>query len=211
MTRIAIFISGEGETLQAILDAKFQGDIDAEISLVLSNNEKAYGLSRATERNIPTAVFSNSDYPKRDEREKAIVACLEQYQIDYIVLAGYMSILSADFVQMYLGKILNIHPSLLPKYPGLDTYSKALAAGDKEHGTTVHFVTADVDGGPIVTQGRVPILENDTIISLTHRVKLKERIIYPIIIQLVTSERVIFHHDQVYFDKTLLSEFTLAK
>lgn len=180
--RIAILISGNGSNLQAIIDAVNQGTINAEIVLVLSNKAEAYGLTRAHRANLPTQVLLNTDYASRDEYDAALKKILDQYQPDLIVLAGFMRILSENFVSHFQGKLINIHPSLLPKYKGLNTHQRVLDAGDKLHGVTIHYVTSDLDGGPIIEQVSLEILPNDTAESLEERIHQLEHKLYPQVI-----------------------------
>ncbi|RLQ21683.1 phosphoribosylglycinamide formyltransferase [Seongchinamella sediminis] len=178
--RIAILISGRGSNLQAFIDACESGDLDASIALVLSNNPDAAGLARAAAAGIPTACVNHREFPSREAFDAALVAKLQPVEPDLVILAGFMRILTPVFITPFTGKLLNIHPSLLPKYPGLDTHRRALAAGDSEAGVTVHFVTPELDGGPPVIQARVPINPGDTPEALAARVIVQEHVIYPI-------------------------------
>lgn len=181
-SRIAILISGNGSNLQAIIDAVNQGQIHAEIVLVLSNKATAYGLERAQRANIATEILLNAEYTSQNEYDAALKQILDHYQPDLIVLAGFMRILSPSFVNAFKGKIINIHPSLLPKYRGLNTHQRVLDAGDKIHGVTVHYVTDDLDSGPIIEQVSLEILANDTAESLEERIHKIEHKLYPKVI-----------------------------
>jgi phosphoribosylglycinamide formyltransferase-1 len=181
--RLAVLISGNGSNLQAIIDAIAAGTLNATIVCVVSNNPDAYGLERAQQANIPTHVLNHRNYKQREDYDAALQSLLEPFQPHLIILAGFMRILSPGFVATYAGRILNIHPSLLPKYPGLNTHEQVLANGDKEHGCTVHLVTADLDQGPIIKQARLTVLTSDTLESLKQRVHSLEHTLYPQAIQ----------------------------
>lgn len=179
-SRLAILISGRGSNMQAFIDACANGDLDAEISVVLSNNPAAAGLERAAGAGIPTRCVNHRDYDSREAFDAAMVTALMPFDPDLVILAGFMRILTPVFIEPFSGKLLNIHPSLLPKYPGLNTHQRALDAGDSEAGVTVHYVTPELDGGPPVIQARVPVEAGDTAETLAARVILREHIIYPI-------------------------------
>lgn len=182
MTRVstAVFISGRGSNLQRLLAAHKQQDYPAEIKLVVSNRRHAPGLNLAYKAGIPTAVFDNSWYGKnRLLQEQHIHEFLVKQKIQMIVLAGYMRVLSEDFVNKWQDRIINIHPSLLPLYPGLHTHQRVLTAGDRYHGCTVHWVTPVLDAGPVIAQAVVPVLEGDTEDTLAARVLEQEHLIYP--------------------------------
>ncbi|MFZ7198957.1 phosphoribosylglycinamide formyltransferase [Avibacterium avium] len=206
MKKIVVLISGEGQTLQSIIDACKAGDIPAQICAVIANKANAYGLQRAKMAEIPTALFERKDYADNLAMDRAIGDYIAELGADLIVLAGYMKILTAEFTQRFAGKILNIHPSLLPKYPGLHTYQRALEAGDQEHGTTVHFVNEEVDGGAIVLQAKVPIFPDDTIADIEQRVKYQEQQIYPLVINWFVTERLRLKEGKAYLDQCALPE-----
>jgi phosphoribosylglycinamide formyltransferase 1 len=170
MKRIVILISGRGSNMAAILDAVAAGSIAARVVGVISNRRSAAGLTIAAARGVPTAVVEHGAYPDRNAFERALAAAIDALAPDGIVLAGFMRILSAAFVERYAGRLINIHPSLLPAYPGLDTHRRALADGVKIHGCTVHFVTASVDHGPIIAQAAVPVHDGDSDATLAARV-----------------------------------------
>lgn len=178
--RLAILISGRGSNMQAFIKACECGQIDADITLVLSNKPDAAGLKTAADAGVATACVDHRDYSSREDFDAALVAALEPQKPDLVILAGFMRILTPVFITPFAGKLLNIHPSLLPKYPGLNTHRRALEAGDKEAGVTVHYVTPELDGGPPIIQARVPIQSGDTPETLAARVILREHIIYPI-------------------------------
>ena len=178
--RIAILISGRGSNMQAFIDACQSGDLAAVVCLVVSNNPQAKGLEVAAAMGIETACINHRNFPDREAFDQALVDCLHQHRVDLVILAGFMRILTPVFIAPYQGRLLNIHPSLLPKYPGLDTHQRALDAGDEEAGVTVHFVTPELDGGPPILQARVSVMPEDTAESLAARVIVKEHIIYPL-------------------------------
>lgn len=190
--RLAVLISGNGSNLQAIIDACRSGQLNAEVALVLSNRPQAYGLERARNAGIDTMTLDHKDYADRAAFDAALAGKLEQADVDWIVLAGFMRILTTAFVERFLGRLINIHPSLLPKYPGLDTHARALEANDDEHGATVHFVTPTVDAGPAILQGRLAIQAGDTADDLQRRVYTLEHQIYPVAIQWLIEGKVAF-------------------
>lgn len=179
-SRIAILISGRGSNMQAFIAACQRGELDADICLVASNRADASGLDIARAAGIATACIEHGDYPDREAFDAALVACVQQYVPDLVILAGFMRILTPVFITPFTGRLLNIHPSLLPKYPGLHTHKRALEAGDSEAGATVHFVTPALDGGPSILQARVPIVPGDTAETLATRVVALEHVIYPL-------------------------------
>ena len=200
MKKIVVLISGDGTNLQALIDACQNTFIRAQISAVISNNADAYGLLRAKTAQIPTALFLRKDYADNLAMDMAIGDYIESLNADVIVLAGYMKILSAEFTRRFNGKILNIHPSLLPKYPGLNTYRQALDAGEAEHGTTVHFVNETVDGGAVILQAKVPIFSDDEIADIEQRVKAQEVQIYPLVVKWLVEERLQLIDGKAYLD-----------
>ena len=181
--KIVILISGSGSNLQAIIDAVHSESFEAKISAVISNKAGVLGLERAKKANIPTVVIDHKLYPERQAFDAHLMKEIEKHEPDLVVLAGFMRILTADFVKRYEGKMINIHPSLLPKYPGLNTHQRAIDAGDRYHGVTVHFVTAELDSGPNIIQAKVKTFESDTSETLAKRVQEQEHIIYPIAVK----------------------------
>lgn len=177
--RIAVLISGGGTNLQAMLDAAADGRLPAEVALVVSNRADAGGLDRARAAGVPTAVVDHRNYPDRDSFDRTLIETLDPADPDTVALAGFMRILTPGFVAHYRGRLLNIHPSLLPRHRGLNTHTRALEEGDEEHGCSVHFVTEDLDGGPLVARAPVPVYANDTEASLSKRVGERERELYP--------------------------------
>ena len=201
--RAVILISGDGSNLQSLIDnAK---NIDLEICSVISNKEDAFGLKRAKRANITAHFVDPNLYKSREDFDKKLITIIDELDISLIVLAGYMRILSSDFIHHFSGKILNIHPSLLPKFPGLNTHRKAIDAKEKYHGATVHFATEELDGGPIISQEIVEIDPIDTEHSLAQKVLEKEHILYPRVIHWYTQNRLkLINNDCVELDgKTL--------
>ncbi|MEM9277267.1 MAG: phosphoribosylglycinamide formyltransferase [Pseudomonadota bacterium] len=177
--RLAVLISGRGSNMEAILDATRQENYPAEVVLVISDNPEAKGLETAAEANIDAFAFARSDYSSKSHHEAAISETIDAYDIHLICLAGYMRILSADFTHRYENRIINIHPSLLPKFKGLDTHARAIQAGETEHGCTIHHVNAEMDGGEIIAQTTAPVLPDDTPDTLAARVLVEEHRLYP--------------------------------
>ncbi|MEW6166406.1 MAG: phosphoribosylglycinamide formyltransferase [Pseudomonadota bacterium] len=178
--RIAVLISGRGRNLQALIAACAERHVDGEIVVVVSNRADAAGLAYARVAGIVTVVVAHRDYPDRAAYDAALAAVLEAHRADLVVLAGFMRILTAGFVSRYRGRLINIHPSLLPRHPGLDTHRRALEAGDAEHGATVHFVTEEVDAGPAIIQGKLKVHPEDTAETLADRVLQEIEVrIYP--------------------------------
>ncbi len=184
--RVVVLISGNGSNLQAMLDL---ANKPYDIVAVLSNKDGAYGLRRAADAGISTHVVPHTAYPDRETFDRAMIEVIDEYQPDLVVLAGFMRILSSAFVQHYQGRLINIHPSLLPKYKGTRTHQRALEAGDKEHGVSVHFVTEELDGGPVVRQAVVDILPGDDADSLAARVADEEHKIYPEVVSWFARKR----------------------
>jgi phosphoribosylglycinamide formyltransferase-1 len=199
-TPIVVLISGSGSNLQAIINAVKHNAINAEIAAVLSNRAPAYGLQRAQAASIPTEVVDHTQYPDRITFDRALLRRVEAYQPRLVILAGFMRILSEEFVGPFKGRMLNIHPSLLPEFRGLHTHQRALDKGVTQHGCSVHFVTNELDGGPIVLQASVPVLAQDTPESLAARVLKKEHIIYPLCIRWFCENRVRLDDNRVIFD-----------
>lgn len=206
MKKIAVLISGQGNNLQAIIYACEKGFISAKIACVVSNKADAFGLERAKSAAIPTGVFLRQNFINNQEMDRQIGDYLASFDVDLIVLAGYMKILTSDFVQRFNGKIINIHPSLLPKYPGLNTYQRAIEAGDTEHGTTVHFVNEEVDGGAIILQAKVPIFPDDNVEDIELRTREQECRVYPMVVKWFVENRLTLKEGIAYLDGKPLSE-----
>ena len=198
MRNIVILISGRGSNMQAIVEAAQNERWPAKIAAIISNKANAEGLAFAARNGIPTAVVANADYASREAFDAALSKAIDAFQPDLVVLAGFMRILSAGFVAHYAGRMLNIHPSLLPSFPGLATHAQALAAGVKVHGATVHFVTADLDHGPIVAQVAIPVLAQDTEASLAERVLAEEHQLYPRAVRWFLEGHLRLHHHLVH-------------
>jgi phosphoribosylglycinamide formyltransferase-1 len=198
--KIAVLISGSGSNLQSFIDKAAAGEIDLELCVVFSNKPDAYGLTRAENAGIRTECLEHGDFPDRESFDKAVAAVLDSYSPDLIVLAGFMRILSPWFVQHFAGRILNIHPALLPAYPGLDTHQRVLDAGDKWHGSTVHFVTEVLDGGPLILQGRLEVNPEESADELCTRGQALEHEIYPQAADWFGQNRLEYRAGSVFFD-----------
>ncbi|QGM80344.1 phosphoribosylglycinamide formyltransferase [Otariodibacter oris] len=203
---IVVLISGNGTNLQSIMDTIERGKINGQICAVISNKADAYGLVRAEKANIPHFVFSRKDFDSNQSMDSAIASKIDELGADLIVLAGYMKILTAQFTQHFEGKILNIHPSLLPKYAGLHTHQRAMEAGDTEHGMSIHFVNEEVDGGSVVLQAKVPIYPDDTLEDVIQRVHEQEHRCYPLVVEWFCSDRLSCIDGKAYLDGELLSK-----
>lgn len=186
---VVVLLSGSGSNLQALLDSLQDPENPARICAVISNRADAFGLQRAAQAGIPARVLDHKDFADRAAFDQALVKLIDEYAPQLVVLAGFMRILSAEFVRHYQGRMLNIHPSLLPKYKGLQTHQKALEAGETQHGCSVHFVTEELDGGPLVVQAVIPIAPNDTPTSLAQRVHVQEHLIYPLAVRWFATGR----------------------
>lgn len=180
---VVVLLSGTGSNLQALIDSTRTGDSPVRIRAVISNRADAYGLQRARDAGIDTAVLDHKAFDGREAFDAALVELIDGFAPQLVVLAGFMRILSAGFVRHYHGRLLNIHPSLLPKYKGLHTHQRALEAGDTEHGCSVHFVTEELDGGPLVVQAVIPVVSDDTPAQLAQRVHSQEHLIYPLAVR----------------------------
>ena len=180
---VVVLLSGSGSNLQALIDSTRTEGNPVRIRAVISNRADAYGLQRARDAGIDTAVLDHKAFDGREAFDAALIELIDGYSPQLVVLAGFMRILSAGFVRHYQGRLLNIHPSLLPKYKGLHTHQRALEAGDREHGCSVHFVTEELDGGPLVVQAVIPVELDDTPESLAQRVHRQEHQIYPLAVR----------------------------
>ena len=199
---IVVLISGSGTNLQALIDASMASNF--KISRVISNNPDAFGLQRAERDNIPSQVINHRDFSSREEFDLALSSAIEEVSPDLVVLAGFMRILGGEFVQHFAGRIINIHPSLLPKYRGINTHQRALDAGDKIHGVSVHFVTEELDGGPVIAQEQVEVRKEDTAESLAARVKEKEHLIFPKVVSWFAAGRLVLDDNQAILDGEVL-------
>ncbi|PHV31898.1 MULTISPECIES: phosphoribosylglycinamide formyltransferase [Janthinobacterium] len=200
MKNIVILISGRGSNMEAVVRAAQAEQWPARIAAVISNRADAQGLVFAAEHGIATAVVANKDYASREQFDAALQAVIDGFAPDLVVLAGFMRILTPPFVEHYAGRMLNIHPSLLPLFPGMATHRQALEAGVTEHGATVHFVTAELDHGPAVASATVPVLPGDTEESLSARVLVQEHLLYPRAIRLFIDDKLSVEHGQVRVD-----------
>ena len=208
---IVVLISGSGSNLQALIDRSLQQQHYA-VTAVISNQPDAYGLERARNAGIDPICINHTDYPDRESFEDALCKQIDQYKPDLLALAGFMRILTPSFVQHYQGRALNIHPSLLPAYRGLHTHRRVLEAGDAVHGCSVHFVTDELDGGPLIIQSRVPVLDGDTEEVLAARVLKDEHIIYPLVVNWYAQGRLRLQDHTVCFDgRSLLQPFVLQE
>ncbi len=202
--RIVVLISGSGSNLQALIDATASGRIDGRIVSVISNRPDAFGLERARNAGIAAEVLDHKTFESRQAFDAALQALIDSHEPDLVVLAGFMRILTPEFVSHYLGRMFNIHPSLLPKYRGLNTHQRALEAGDAEHGCTVHFVTPELDGGPLIVQAPVPVQADDDAARLQQRVHGREHEIYPLAVEWFCADRLRLVADGVELDGQLL-------
>ncbi len=180
---VVVLISGSGSNLQALIDSVAHDGNPARIAAVICNRAGAYGLERAKQAGIATELLDHKQFDGREAFDAALIQAIDAHQPDLVVLAGFMRILTPGFVQHYSGRLLNIHPSLLPKHKGLHTHQRAIEAGDSEHGCSVHFVTEELDGGPLVVQAVLPVMADDTAESLASRVHQQEHLIYPLAVR----------------------------
>ena len=197
---LVVLISGSGSNLQAIIDAINSQQLEAEIKAVISNQVSAKGLDRAAIENITTHVIDHKHYPSRELFDQAMIQVIDPLKPDLVVLAGFMRILSDEFINHYQHRLINIHPSLLPKYKGLDTHQKAIDNNDKTHGASVHYVGIELDSGPVVIQAEVPVQTVDTAEELAARVLTIEHKIYPIAIKMHLDQRLKFDGQQLLLD-----------
>jgi phosphoribosylglycinamide formyltransferase-1 len=198
--RVVVLISGNGSNLQAIIERLALGDIPAHIAAVISNRPQAYGLERARAAGIPTQVIDHRRFSQRAAFDHALAAELHALKPSVILLAGFMRILSDTLVEAFRGQLINIHPSLLPAYRGRNTHSRVLAAGESIHGCSVHYVTPDLDAGPVIAQARLAVQTNDSPESLAERVQTLEHKLYPEVLRWIAAGRVSLNNDQVTID-----------
>ena len=213
MKKIVVLISGSGSNLQALMDKLHQQHVNnqqVKIVAVISNKADAYGLQRATDAGIPTILVESKGIASREQYDALLSNELDKLQPDLIILAGFMRILTSDFVNKYQGSMINIHPSLLPKYPGVNTHQRAIDAGDIEHGATIHFVTPELDSGPTILQAKVPIFPEDTAQDLAERVLTQEHQIYALAAAWFVSGRLTMKENKAYLDNKLLTEVGYA-
>ncbi|MBT8138617.1 MAG: phosphoribosylglycinamide formyltransferase [Gammaproteobacteria bacterium] len=202
--RVVVLVSGSGSNLQSLIDASAAPAMHTRIVAVISNKPNAFALTRAQRAGIATATLAHGDFDTREAFDTQLASLIDSYEPDLIVLAGFMRILSAFFTQKYAGKMLNIHPSLLPKYPGLHTHQRAIDAGDDKAGATVHFVTGDLDAGPAVVQASVPVFDTDTADTLAARVLIQEHRIYPKAVAWFAQGRLKYKDGAAWLDEKCL-------
>lgn len=201
---IVVLISGSGSNLQAIIDAIAAQQLQANIQAVISNRPDVKGLQRAQAVNIPALTVDHKAFSSRETFDQKLMQTIDQYQPDLVILAGFMRILTDELVEHYEGRMLNIHPSLLPEFKGLNTHQRALEAGVKQHGVSVHYVSNELDGGPLVLQAVIDVTKNDTAESLQQRIHQQEHIIYPMAIEWIAQKRLEMIDRQIYLDKQAL-------
>jgi phosphoribosylglycinamide formyltransferase-1 len=188
--QLGVLVSGSGSNLQAIIDASQAGQIDADIRVVISNRPKAFALQRARQAGIPATCISHRRFPDRPAFEQALVECLELHGVRWVALAGFMRVLTRSFLRGFPDRVINIHPALLPAFPGVDAQSQAATYGVKLAGCTVHFVDEGTDTGPIIAQAAVPVLDEDDVSSLRERILAQEHRLYPRVLQLLAEGRI---------------------
>ena len=204
--RLVILVSGGGSNLQSLIDGCASGEINASVSAVISNNPDAGGLERAANAGIPNLAIDHRAFDSRESFDQALSELIDSFSPDLVILAGFMRILTAQFVDHYLGRMMNIHPSLLPAYPGLHTHKRAIEAGDKKAGATVHFVTPELDGGPSIIQAQVEIESDDNEDSLATKVLSFEHRIYPQAVKWFCGNRLVMQNNRVLLDNKPISE-----
>jgi len=206
MAKAVVLISGSGSNLQAFIDQIQSDKLALEIALVISNKSDAYGLERAHKANIPTKVINHKDYQSRLAFDQALMSAIDIIAPEIVILAGFMRILTPEFVTNYTNRLINIHPSLLPKYPGTNTHQRVLDANDQWHGASIHFVVPEVDAGPIILQGRLAVASEDTQSSLQQRIQRIEHQIYPLAVQWFIEKRLTINNNKVLLDDETSSE-----
>jgi len=207
MKKVVVLISGRGSNMEAIIRAR----LPAEIAAVISNRAGAAGLKVAAEAGVPSQIVDEREFSSREAFEEALASAIDQHSPDLVALAGFMRVLGADFVRRYSGRMINIHPSLLPAFPGLHTHRRALQEGVKLHGCTVHFVTPQVDHGPIIVQAAVPVRAGDTEAALAARVLQQEHRIYPLAIRWFVEGRLVVENGMVRVNGTEARQFVLSE
>jgi len=203
--RVVVLISGSGSNLQAIIDG-CDDNLNADVVGVISHKPDAYGLIRAHHSEIDTSCVIPYDNEARSDYDARLLKAIEKYQPDLVILAGFMRILTDELVSHFLGKMINIHPSLLPKYTGLHTHQRAIDSGDKEHGASVHFVIPELDAGPVILQAKVPIYPEDNAEILAERVHEQEHAIYPLVVKWFSLGRLAMTDGKAYLDGSLIGQ-----
>ena len=203
---LVVLISGSGSNLQAIIDAIKTGELNAEIKAVISNRPNTYGLERARQNDIPALSLDHTLFESRQQFDLELKQTIDQYQPDIIVLAGYMRILSADIINHFFPRMINIHPSLLPKYQGLNTHQRALDNLDKEHGVSIHIVTPELDAGPVIIQGLFDIESDDDSDSLQHKAHKLEHQMYPLVLKWLSGKQLEFRDGLVVYKQETLNK-----
>lgn len=207
--KVVVLISGNGSNLQAIIDAMQKDSLPIEIAAVISSDPEAYGLQRAAKARIPFETVRAKDYHDRPSYDLALAEMINLYRPDLIILAGFMRILGNDFLKIFKNKIINIHPSLLPKYPGLHTHQQAIADGELEHGCSIHIVNGNLDAGPLIAQASVKISSQETVASLKNKVHKAEHFLYPTVIKWFAEGRIQVRDEQVFLDGILIPAYGL--
>ena len=202
--KIVVLISGTGSNLQAIIDSVATGALPVDIKAVISNRPGVKGLKRAQAANIPAISLDHTLFENRDAFDQQLIQTINQFQPDLVILAGFMRILTHYFVEQFNGRLINIHPSLLPDFKGLNTHQRVLDAKKKQHGVTVHYVNNELDGGPSILQAIIDINHNDTAASLQQRIHQQEHIIYPMVIKWIAMQRLKIINQHIYLDQQLL-------
>lgn len=202
--KVVVLVSGGGSNLQALIDGQQDGSLPIDIAAVISNRPNVKGLDRARDAGLCAELLDHKDFDSRDSFDAALMDTIDSFDAELVVLAGFMRILTPEFTEHYLGRMLNIHPSLLPKYQGLHTHQRALDAGDSEHGVSVHFVTAELDGGPVVIQAKVAVQANDDAATLASRVQVQEHVIYPLAVKWFAQGRLSMSNNDALLDQKAL-------
>ena len=200
MIRIVVLVSGDGSNLQALIDSCHSGRIRAQIVGVISNEQNAYALERARLANIPTQVVNHREYADRASFEVEVTRVIQEWKAELILLAGFMRVLTPAFVNRYSGQMINIHPSLLPAYRGLNTHTRVLETGDRMHGCSIHFVTSDLDAGAVIAQAVTNVLPTDDLPTLTKKVLALEHHLYPLVVAWIAAGRIAMLGNKVYLD-----------
>ena len=208
---LAILLSGNGTNFQAIVDSIENGRLKAAIKIVISNNKDAYGLKRAKKHNIKNLCLDHKDFEDRKSYDQKLKEVIKQESIDFIVLAGFMRILGSDFVKNFPNKIINIHPSLLPKYPGLNTHKKVLENKDTHHGISIHYVSSELDAGPLIAQGFIDISKDETLENIIKRIHKIEHLLLPEIINEICNENIYLDNNEVKYRNINLHNHKLIK